>query len=72
MEDGRLDNAVQRIGTAIDRLEAALSAPAPQPSLALEQANPNEQNLVSRHEAMQAEVRDTLAALDDLISGLEK
>ena len=34
-------------------------------------ANPHELELISQHETMKAEVRDTLAALDDLISGLE-
>lgn len=69
MEGNRLESAVDRIGTAMDRLEAALQARPVQPSLSL--TSSPETELISQHEAMKAEVRDTLAALDDLISGLE-
>lgn len=71
MDEGRLDRAVNRMGTAMDRLEAAIAS-RPPPPVATSQSSPQELELISQHEKMQSEVRDTLAALDDLISGLEK
>ncbi|NVE93645.1 hypothetical protein HUO12_01910 [Altererythrobacter sp. JGD-16] len=58
----------------MDRLEAALvsRATAAAAPMASEQSSQHELELISQHEKMQSEVRDTLAALDELISGLEK
>ncbi|WP_394728368.1 hypothetical protein [Altererythrobacter sp. GH1-8] len=70
MEEARLDNAVQRVSAAMDRLEAALASRPSQTGSP--RSNQNELELISQHEKMQSDVRDTLAALDDLISGLEK
>ncbi|XUU60369.1 hypothetical protein ACRAQ6_12500 [Erythrobacter sp. HA6-11] len=74
MGEARLDDAVQRVSTAMDRLEAALVSRAASVSTtaASAQSSQHELELISQHEKMQSEVRDTLTALDELISGLEK
>lgn len=76
MEEGRFDKAVDRLNTAMDRLEAAVAA-RPVPSadtlpFAAASPNPNEASLIAENEAMRSEVRETLSALDALISGLER
>lgn len=70
MEGNRLESAVDRMSTAMDRLEAALASRPAQASTL--RSIPNELGLIAQHETMKTEVLDTLAALDDLISGLEK
>ena len=70
MEGNRLESAVDRMTTAMDRLEAVLATRPAQ--AAASPSTPNELGLIAQHETMKSDVRETLAALDELISGLEK
>ena len=63
MDASRIDQAIQRIETALGRIDMATEN--------ISSSGASEDGLAQKHAALRADVSSTLAELDQLIEGLE-